>query len=80
MHGRPKGPGRELAELPAAVERLIDSCMATLSVECRTYPIFALCLELCRRPEHFAAPAGEVALAGELIERIRADEAGPGAS
>jgi hypothetical protein len=75
MHTRPKAQAREAPALPLLIERLVESCMATLNVECRAYPVFQLCLDLCGRPELFAAPAADVALAGSLIRRIRADEA-----
>ena len=75
MHSRPKMQPREIPVLAQDVEKLFESCMAVLHVECRAYAHFKLCLDLCREPHLFDRPADDVRLAAEIIARIQEDEA-----
>jgi hypothetical protein len=74
MHSRPKD-AREASILPPEVEKLFESCMAVLHVECRAYPYFKLCLDLCSLPEAFDSRSPNISLAADVIARIQADEA-----
>jgi hypothetical protein len=67
--------GREMPDLPEAVEQFIKFMMNVLMIEIRAETFFAFCCRLFRDPDLFKARRAEADVAAELVERIRTDEA-----
>ena len=72
--GRPD-TGRLMPQLPAGFEQLILMLMNVLMIEVRAESFFAFCCQIMRDPDAFPDRREAAALAAEMVERIRTDEA-----
>ena len=72
--GRPD-TGRLMPQLPAGFEQLILLLMNVLMIEVRAESFFSFCCQIMRDPAAFPDRREAAALAAEMVERIRTDEA-----
>jgi len=72
--GRPE-QGREMPDLPAEYEGILQLLMQVLMIEIRAESFFSYCMNLTKSNDVFMDKREDALLACELIRRIRQDEA-----
>ncbi len=72
--GRPE-EGREMLDLPAEHEGIIQLLMQVLMIEIRAESFFSYCMNLTKASDVFKDKREDALLACEMISRIRQDEA-----
>ena len=72
--GRPE-EGREMPDLPAEYEGILQLLMQVLMIEIRAESFFSYCMNLTKSEDVFMDKRDDALLACEMISRIRQDEA-----
>lgn len=75
LHTRPGAGSREMPDVPAPVEKLIQTLLALLQIEVHSLSLADYFVDLFMRDDLFLDRREQAAMAIRLVERIRHDEA-----